>query len=281
MKPVGLIAGAGEFPMTFARKAVASGRPVICIGLHGMADASLAGHCTEYYRLKRLSLSFIMRTLRSRGVSEWTMAGKFHKHMLFRPWMWLRLLPDRQAARFWLNRRRRDNKDDTLLLGLIEEFRKSGLECVSALDLCPELLVKEGVLTRIAPTPTQTADIEFGWTLAREMGRLDVGQSVMIRKRAVLAIEAIEGTDLAIRRAGELCGRNSFVVVKVAKPMQDMRFDVPTVGPQTIETMQAAGAKVLAIEAGKTILLDEVRTLALADRHGICIIALSHGSSIA
>ena len=105
----------------------------------------------------------------------------------------------------------------------------------------------------------------MGWTLAREMGRLDVGQSVMIGERAVLAVEAIEGTDRAIERAGELCSRRGFVVVKVAKPGQDRRFDVPTVGKQTIETMHQAGARVLAIEAGQTILLDEVETIALAD----------------
>jgi hypothetical protein len=203
------------------------------------------------------------------------MAGKFHKHVLFRPWFWFRLLPDWHAARFWLSRRRRDNKDDSLLLGLIDEFRRRGLDCVSALDLCPELLVPAGILTRHQPTAAEAADIAFGWTLAREMGRLDIGQSVMVRLRAVLAVEAIEGTDQAIRRAGELCGGSAFVVVKVAKPRQDMRFDVPTVGIQTIESMKAAGAKVLAIEAGKTILLDAAETVKLADRYGICIAAQS------
>ncbi len=278
MTPVGLLAGAGRFPIAFAEKARDSGTPVVCIGIHGMADPALAGICNEFHWLRRFSLGFIFRTLRNSGVERWTMAGKFHKHILFKPWMWLRLLPDWHCARFWLNRRRRDNKDDSLLLGLIDEFRAQGLDCVSALDLCPELLVRHGVLTKRSPSAAEAADIAFGWHLAREMGRLDVGQSVMVRKKAVLAIEAIEGTDLAIRRAGELCGHSAFVVVKVAKPGQDMRFDVPTVGPQTIESMIAAGAKTLAIEAGKTILLDEAQTLALADRHGITISALDDGS---
>src|SRR5262249_29422948 len=145
--------------------------------------------------------------------------------------------------------------------------------CVSALDLCPELLVRDGVLTRRPPTASEEKDIAFGWALAREMGRLDVGQSVMVRERAGLAVEAIEGTDRAILRAGEPCGRTGFVVVKVAKPGQDMRFDVPTVGRQTIESMRTAGARVLAIEAGKTILLDEAETVALADRYGIAIVS--------
>lgn len=275
MRPVGLLAGAGRFPIAFAEKARSAGVPVVCIGVRGMADPALRALCTEFRWLRRFSLGFVIRTLRRSGVAQWTMAGKFHKHLLFRPWLWLRVLPDWHAVRFWLLRRRKDNKDDSLLLGLIAELREHGLECVSALDLCPELLVREGVLTRRAPSPSEVADIAFGWHLAREMGRLDVGQSVMVRRRAIIAVEAIEGTDQAIRRAGELCRGGSFVVVKVAKPGQDMRFDVPTVGVQTIESMRAAGGKVLAIEASKTIVLDEAETVARANRYGITIAAYS------
>jgi DUF1009 family protein len=135
------------------------------------------------------------------------------------------------------------------------------------------LLVRPGVLTRRQPTAREQADIDYGWNLAKEMGRLDVGQSVAVRDRAVLAVEAIEGTDAAIRRAGGLCPTGGFVVVKVAKPQQDMRFDVPTVGPSTIRSIQAAGGKVLAIEAGKTILIDEADTVRLADEAGITIVS--------
>ena len=145
------------------------------------------------------------------------------------------------------------------MLGVIDEFAADGIAFESALDLCPELLVRPGVLTRRPPTAAEEADIEFGWELAKEMGRLDVGQSVAVKERAVLAVEAIEGTDRAIARAGELCRAGGFVVVKVAKPQQDMRFDVPTIGCSTIETLHRAGGRVLAIEAGKTILIDEER----------------------
>src|SRR5439155_14608832 len=123
------------------------------------------------------------------------------------------------------------------------------------------------------------ADIAFGWALAREMGRLDVGQSVMVKERTVLAVEAIEGTDRAIARAGELCRAGGFVVVKVAKPHQDMRFDVPTVGCATVEAMRRAGGRVLAIEAGKTIVIDQEETAALADRHGITIAVLDEAQA--
>lgn len=272
--PVGLLAGAGRLPIVFAEKARSLGIPVVCIGIAGMADPELAAACHEFYWLRRMSLGFVLRTLRRNGVRRWAMAGKFHKRVLFQPRAALRLLPDWRALRFWFFRRRSDNKDDTILHQLIAEFRTEGLDCVSALDLCPELLVREGVLTGRPPSAAEREDVRFGWVAAKKMGELDVGQSVMVRNKAVLAVEAIEGTDQAIIRAGGLCGGAGFVVVKVAKPHQDMRFDVPTVGVTTIETMRGAGAKVLAIEAGKTILLDEVETVTLANRYGIAIVAL-------
>ena len=271
--PIGLIAGAGRFPILFAAKARELGIPVVCIGIAGMADPALEQICTRFFWLRRMSMGFVIRSFVHNGVARWTMAGKYHKKVLFQPWKWVRLLPDWRAFRFWFSRLRRDNKDDSLLLGLIAEFERDGLHCVSALDLCPELLVKEGQLTARPPTSKESADIDFGWGLAREMGRLDIGQSVMIRERACIAVEAIEGTDSCIQRAGELCGRAGFVVVKVAKPFQDMRFDVPTVGPATVEAMRAAGATALAIEAGKTIIIDESETLALADRYRMAIVA--------
>jgi DUF1009 family protein len=273
-EPVGLLACAGRFPVAFAEKARECGIPVVCLGLSGMADPALRDICTQFSWLRNMSLGRVIRTFRRGGVRRWTMAGKFEKRILLYPWRWVTLFPDWRIVRFWFFRRRRANNDDALLLGLIDEFRREGLECVSALDLCPELLVREGVLTRRKPTAAEERDIAFGWTLAREMGRLDVGQSVMVRDRAVLAVEAIEGTDLAILRAGELCRRAGFVVIKVAKPEQDRRFDVPTVGTKTIETMRAAGATALAVEAGRTIIIDETRTVELANRYGITIASL-------
>ena len=267
--PVGLLACAGRLPFAFAEKARSAGTRVVCVGVAGMADPGLRAVCDEFHWLRRASLGFLIRTFRRAGVERWAMAGKFHKHTLYRPRRWLRLLPDWRMVRFYFFRRRRANNDDALLLGLIAEFRAHGLDCVSPLDLVPEVLVREGVLTRRRPTPAEERDVAVGWDLAREMGRLDVGQSVMVRERAVLAVEAIEGTDRAIERAGELCSRSGFVVVKVAKPGQDRRFDVPTVGPATIEAMRRAGGRVLAVEAGRTILLDEAETVALADRYGI------------
>jgi UDP-2,3-diacylglucosamine hydrolase len=272
--PVGLIAGAGTFPVAFASKAKELGIPVATLGVRNLAAPDLAALSQSFHWIGLGRLGWSIRWFKRAGVREVVMAGKVHKAALLRPWAIMNLLPDLRTIRFWYNRFRNDNKDDTLLLSLISEFERDGLRFSSALDYCPELLVRAGLLTRRRPTAAEEKDIAFGWDLAKEMGRLDVGQSVAVRGRAVLAVEAIEGTDQAIARAGHLARRGGFVVVKVAKPQQDMRFDVPAVGCTTIETMHQAGGRVLAIEAGMTILLDEPATIALADRYGISIVAV-------
>jgi UDP-2,3-diacylglucosamine hydrolase len=274
VQPVGLIAGAGRFPVAFAEKAQELGIPLVTIGVRNLADPSLVALSHKFYWNGLGRLGSAIRRLKRAGVCEIVLAGKVYKTALVKPWLILHLLPDLRTLRFWYNRMRRDNKDDTLLLSLIAEFERDGLRFGSALDFCPELLVRAGLLTRRRLSAAEEKDIAFGWELAKEMGRLDIGQSVAVRGRAVLAVEAIEGTDQAIARAGQLSRRGEFVVVKVAKPQQDMRFDVPTVGCTTIETMHQAGARVLAVESGKTILLDQAETIALADRYGISIVAL-------
>lgn len=272
-KRVGLLAGSGRFPIVFAEKARQLGIPVVCVGIRHEASPELAALVERFYWSGVARMGRMIRCFRRERVEHVVMAGKIQKTRMHTPLRWLRLWPDWRTVRFWLFRRRRDNRDDTLLLGLIDEFAADGMTFASALDYCPELLVQAGLLTRRPPSPEETRDIEFGWQLAKEMGRLDVGQSVAVREQAVLAVEAIEGTDRAILRAGELCPRGGFTVVKVAKPQQDMRFDVPTVGRETIETLRKAGGRVLAIEAGKTIVIDQDATVALAERYGITIVA--------
>jgi DUF1009 family protein len=247
--------------------------PVVCVGIRDEAPPELAQLVDRFYWSGIARLGRMVRCFRRAGVRKAVMAGKIPKVRMHASWRLLRYLPDWRAIRFWYFSRRRDNRDDTLLLDVIAEFASDGIDFISALDLCPELLVQQGLLTRRCPSAAEEDDIEFGWDLARQMGRLDVGQSVVVKERAVLAVEAIEGTDEAIRRAGTLCPRGGFVVVKVAKPQQDRRFDVPTVGAATIETMHRAGGRVLAVEAGQTILIDEAQTIALANRYGISIVA--------
>jgi DUF1009 family protein len=270
---VGLLAGGGGLPIAFAKKARQLGLSVVCVGIRYEADPELVPLVDRFYWVGIAKLGRMIRCLRRKGVRQAVMAGKIHKAVMNRPWRLLSLLPDWRGLRFWYARTRRDNRDDSIMLAAIDEFAADGITITSALDLCPELLVNRGTLTRRPPTAAEERDIAFGWDLARKMGGLDVGQSVAVRERAVLAVEAIEGTDRAIARAGELCPRGGFVVVKVAKPNQDMRFDVPAVGTSTVESIHRAGGRVLAIEAGKTILLDEEQTLALADRYGITIVA--------
>jgi DUF1009 family protein len=277
-EPVGLLAGGGRFPIAFAHKARALGLPVVCVGISTEADPELATLVQHFYWAGPGRLGRMIRLFKRSRVRQIVMAGKVHKaNILHKPWKWLTLLPDLRTVQWWYLRRRRDNKDDTLLLSVIREFERDGLTVASALDLCPELLVQAGILTRRRPTAQEEIDIAFGWELARRMGDLDVGQSVAVKERAVLAVEAIEGTDRAIQRAGEFCQAGGFVVVKVAKPHQDMRFDVPTVGTSTIETLRRAGGRVLAIEAGRTIVLDQEDTVALADRYGLTIVARAAG----
>lgn len=272
---VGLIAGAGRFPIVFAREAARQGYNVHCVGVMGSASQELTEFCQTYREVPIARLGSVIRTFKRLRTRELVMAGKVEKTSLFQPWRILRLLPDWRTLHMWFRYAAKDKKDDTLLLAVIREFERDGLRFGSALDFCPELLVKHGFLTRKRPTEAQWRDIRFGWQLAKEMGRLDVGQSVIVNDCAVMAVEAIEGTDRAIRRAGELCRRGGFTVVKVAKPQQDRRFDVPTVGMQTIQTMHESGGRVLAIEAGETILLDEPEVVELADKLGITIIAVN------
>jgi DUF1009 family protein len=248
------------------------------LGTIGHADPELARVCTDFHWLGMAKFGAAIRYFHRHRVTEIMMAGKIFKIRLFQRWAWLRHLPDLRTIRMFLPHfwtRKKDCRDDSLLLAIVEEFASEGIRFAPPTDYVPELLVKEGQLTRRGPTAWQQKDIEFGWKMAKEMGRLDIGQSVAVKDQAVLAVEAVEGTDECIRRAGALCPAGSFTVVKVAKPQQDMRFDVPTIGLGTLETIHAAGGKVLAIEAGRTILLDEPAVIDYADRNGMVIVAVN------
>ena len=276
---IGLVAGWGRFPVVVAQALKARGCEVHCVGLKNHADAALASVCDSFVMSGVARLGQQIRYFRRRGVTQATMAGKVFKHqVLFGRFGWLSLVPDLRTIRAFFPHfvsRRKNRNDDALLTAVVEEYARAGIIMAPATDFAPQLLARAGQLTRRAPTASERQDIDFGWTLAKEIGRLDIGQSVAVKGRAVIAIEAIEGTDACIRRAGELCAQGAFTVVKVAKPAQDMRFDVPTIGIGTIESLIAARASVLAIEAGQTIVVDEPEVIALADKHGLAIVSLS------
>ncbi len=274
-RPIGLVAGWGRFPVLVASALIEQGLEVHCLAVRGHTDPVLREMCHSFKSFGIGRSGAQMRYLRRCGCEQATMAGKIFKTKLFERLAWIRHLPDLTFIRHFypVLSLQKDRRDDTLLTIVTRMFASNGITFLPATDFAPELLVNEGILTRTRPTSAQLKDIEFGWKMAKQMGGLDIGQSVAVKSCAVLAVEAIEGTDECIRRAGTLCTAGGFTVVKVAKPGQDMRFDVPTVGVGTIETIHVSGGKVLAIEAGKTILLDHEQTVETANRLGIAIVA--------
>lgn len=275
---VGLLAAWGRYPITVAEALRAQGYRVSCLGVKRHCDPSIASLCDDFRWLNAAKLGQAIRYFRRRGVRQATMAGKFHKVEIYQPWVWFRYIPDLTFLRTFYPHfigRKGDRKDDTLLGALCGAFSDRGIQFLPATDFAPELLVQPGQIAGKQPTVAEQADIEFGWSMAKQMGGLDIGQSVCVKDRAVIAVEAIEGTDACIRRAGDLCSRGGFTVVKVAKPNQDMRFDVPTVGIGTLEMMVSAGAKTLAIDAGQTILLDAEAFRSYAQKNRLSVVALA------
>lgn len=277
-KRIGLMAGWGGYPIYLAKALKAAGHEVYCLGLINHADPELKSICDFYSPIGFGKMGRAIRYFKRHGISEATMAGKIHKRLLFEPWFLWRQLPDLLTIRTFAPHfftRKKDSKDDSLLLTIVHGFARHGISFLPGTDFAPELLVKRQKLTRRGPSAGQWKDICFGWELAREIGRLDIGQSVAVKNSAVLAVEAIEGTDECIRRAGSLCPAAGFTIVKISKPKQDMRFDVPTFGLLTMKTMLESGATVLAIEAGKTIFIDKQEVIDFADQHNIVIVSIT------
>ena len=280
---IGLIAGWGRYPIYLAKALRQQGIGVYCLGIVDHADPKLQSLCDVWSPLRLGRLQTAFRFFRRHGLTHGTLAGKIDKKLLFDPLLIWQQLPDWYTIRTFapmLLTRKKDCKDDTLLGTVVNAFAQKGFQLLPGTDLVPDLLVKRQKLTHRSPTVAEWKDICFGWKLAKEIGRLDVGQSVCVGGRAVLALEAIEGTDACIRRAGSLCQGKGFAVVKVAKPQQDMRFDVPTFGWLTLQTMYESGARVLAIEANKTIFLDSHDVVDFANQHNICIVSIHEDDTI-
>lgn len=269
-KRLGLIAGAGSFPFMVLDGAKAAGWTVTVVGLRGFADQRLAAKADQFRWAGLARMGRWIRVLKRFGAERVILAGAVRKSAMYGRWRMLRLLPDLTAIRIWFFRLR-DKRNDAVLSAVADEFARHGIIMDPCVKFTPEQMAPEGVLTGRTPKPSQLLDADFGWRLAKEMGRLDVGQSVAVKETEVIAVEAIEGTDRMIDRAGELCPRGGWVLVKVAKPLQDMRFDVPTVGPDTIERLRQAGAAMLVIEAGRTLIVDREALIQAADRAGIIV----------
>jgi len=267
---IGLIAGAGRFPFLVAQGARQAGHEVVVVGLRGLADPSLRELADRFYWSGVVRLGRWIRIFRREGVSRAIMAGSVRKREMYGRFRLLRYLPDWTTIRLWFFVAA-DKRNDTLLRAAAAEMQRKGVTLSNSVEFCADHLARPGVMTRLQPSAAQRKDAEFGWRIAKEIGRLDIGQAVAVKEQEVIAVEAIEGTDDMIRRAGALCRSGGWTLVKVAKPDQDMRFDVPTVGVNTIENLHANGARMLVIEAGKTLMVDREKVIAAADRLGIVV----------
>jgi len=265
VETVGLIAGTGYLPLHVATEATDRGYQVIAIGFQGMTNPAIKDLAHEIFWLKLGQLQKAISIFKSRGINQIVMAGKVEKSCLLRPWN-LRL--DRRSLR--IIKSLEDWRDDTVLAAIAQEFLKDGIVVDEITTWAAKLMAPAGVLTKRSPTLKQWDDISFGRTMAQGIGALDIGQTVVVRNAAVISVEAIEGTDKAILRAAQL-NITDGVVVKMAKPRQDMRFDVPGVGPSTIDSMVEAKARVLAVEAGKTMITDYRTMIEKADRAKIAV----------
>jgi len=273
---IGILAGWGRFPVAVAEAVRRHGGRTAILAIRDHADAALEPLADLHGEVGVAEIGRALAFFRRHGVRRVTMAGKIHKAKIFARRAWLRHLPDWTGLRtFWPHfvTRRRDNRDDSLLGAIAAMFDAAGVALCPATDFAPELLAEDGLLAGPPLASGQWADVAFGWRLAKELGRLDIGQTVVVKNRAPLALEAIEGTDECIRRAGRLCTAGRMVVVKVAKPQQDLRFDMPTIGVGTIESLAAAGAAVLAVEAGRTIVVDAPLLAAAAVRLRVSVVS--------
>jgi UDP-2,3-diacylglucosamine hydrolase len=269
---LGLIAGEGRLPFLVASGAKKAGLQVICVGLAGSADATLASEVDVFYNVAIARPGSWIRKLRRHGVTKTIMVGRVSKTQIFTPWRIMRYLPDWRALKIWYWTLKKENKqNDTLLRALANELAGSGIILDNSTTYCREHLANNGQMTKISPDSSAKNDIEFGWQIVKKLGELDIGQAIAVKEKEVIAVEAIEGTASMIERAGQLCKSGGWTLIKAAKPKQDMRFDVPCVGPDTIRSMAKCGGRCIVIEAGKTIIIDKPQTLKLADELGIAV----------
>lgn len=270
---VGLIAGGGRLPFMVASGAKRRGLRVVCVGLAGYVDDPLADEVDTFYSVAVARPGSWIRKLRKHNVTKTVMVGLVTKSHLFTPWRILRYLPDWRAFRiFYWRLRGQSIHTDILLSALADELASGGIFLENSTMYCEQYLADAGVMTRHKPGTQVERDIEFGWPLAKKLGELDIGQAIAVKEQEVIAVEAIEGTAEMIKRAGQFCKAGGWTLVKTAKPAQDVRFDVPCVGPETIRDLAAGGAKCLVVEAGRTLIIDKPETLDLANELGIVVV---------
>ncbi|MBI3604436.1 MAG: UDP-2,3-diacylglucosamine diphosphatase LpxI [Nitrospirae bacterium] len=268
MERIGLIAGNGRFPLLFAGHLKSMGVEVIAVAHSGETRDDLEKHVHKIFWIKVGQLGKLIKIFKDEKVQNVVMAGGIKKTRLFTD-----VLPDLRAIRLLSSVR--EKKDDAILRALAADLEKEGITIKDSISYLSSLLVEEGPLTKRKPNKKEFEDIEYGWKVAKSIGKLDIGQSVVVKDKVVLAVEAIEGTDEAIKRGGRL-GQEKVIVVKTCKPGQDLRFDLPTIGPGTIASMKTVHASLIAVEAGRTLILDREETVLAANEGGIGIIGVRY-----
>jgi DUF1009 family protein len=268
----GLIAGNGRFPFLVLDAARGAGHDVTVIAIKeeafpDLATAAARAPSADLHWISLGQLGTCIATLKNAGVTQAVMAGQVKHTKLFAD-----IIPDLTLLRVLTRLKARNT--DALISGVADVLRDNGIELVDSTAFLSPLLAREGVLTGRAPSDDERADLEFGYSIADELAGLDIGQTIAVKSAAVVAIEAMEGTDAVIARAGHLAGAG-VRIVKVAKPNQDMRFDVPVIGVPTIGAMAAAGASALSVDAGKTLMIDGDAIIRTADEAGIAIVGRS------
>ena len=272
---IGLIAGGGRLPILVAQGARQAGWRVICAGLGDNPLPQLAELADYYAAVPVARPGAWIRKLRKNGVTDAIMVGKVRKENLFTPWRILRYLPDWRALRIYYWRLRKKNKSDqTILQAIADELASGGIILQDSTKFCAEHLADKGVMTKIQPAGGVQQDIDFGWDIVKKIARLGIGQAIAVREKTVIAVEAVEGTEKMIQRAGQFCKKGGWTLLKASKPDQDFRFDVPCVGPDTVKSLSSGGGKCFVVEAGRTIIIDKPETIALANQLGIAIIGL-------
>jgi len=265
-KRIGLIAGSGQFPIIFSKEAKTKGLSIYAAAYLKEADPAIQDYVEAIEWIHLGQIKRLIKFFKKNKIYEAVMMGGIKKTRMFKD-----VKPDIKAISIIAGLRH--THDDGVLSAFANALEKEGIKIKASTFLLPDLLAKEGCWTKRKPNRSERSDIELGWSLAKEIGRLDIGQCIVVGGGSVLAVEAIDGTDATVQRGGTL-GKGTAVVVKVCKPNQDFRFDVPAVGMQTIRIMHKAGARVLVVEAGKAVVFDREEMIDLANKHDISIIAV-------
>ncbi len=267
MDKIGIVAGSGNLPYIAASSAKKEGFSVYVAAVAGAADRKIEDIADKVVWVKLGEIKKLARFFSENGVGNVCFEGKIQKVSIFSG----NVKPDLDML--FLFSKLKDRKDDTILGAICGYFADKGITVIDSTRFLKDIMPEDGVYSKKKPSGKDWEDIKFGWDIAKAIGGLDIGQSVVVKGKAVLAVEAIEGTDEAIKRGGKL-GRGDVVVVKVAKPNQDMRFDVPAIGCGTVNTLAEAGGKLIAFEAGKTLFIDMDETLEFANKYGIVVVGV-------